>query len=215
MSEIFSLSCSRPEVFITFEGIGGAGKTTQAGLLADFLDSLEISVVATREPGGTPTGESLRELLLSGSGHLTPRAEAALFAASRAQLVDEVIRPALGRGAWVISDRFIDSSLVYQGRVEGVGVENVLAINAVATAGLMPDLTYLLLIDPDSAGRRRLKTDSVEPQDRVKRQELDKAYRELARKFPERIVEVDASRSASEVFEFIRDDLCNREPLLR
>jgi dTMP kinase len=201
-------------VFITFEGIGGAGKTTQAKRLADSLVSFGLSVVVTREPGGTTVGESLRHVLLSGSGHLTPRAETALFAASRAQLVDEVVRPALAKGAWVISDRFIDSSLVYQGVVKGVGVESVLSMNSIATDGIEPDVTFLLLIDPEAASRRRLKTDKVEPQDRAKRLQLDQAYRDLARRFPERIVEIDATRSVQDVSEFIRDQIRMREPLL-
>src|SRR5918998_6451224 len=141
-------------MFITFEGVDGSGKTTQARLLADRLRAEGRDVVDTREPGGTPLGERVRELLLAGE-HVAPWAETALFAAARAQLVDEVIRPALARGADVVCDRYIDSSLAYQGIARGLGVERVLDLNLLATGGLLPDRTVLILLPPAEAVRRR------------------------------------------------------------
>src|SRR5215470_6129905 len=115
-------------MFVSFEGVDGSGKSTQARLLAEHLDSAGRDFVLTREPGGTPLGEAIRELLLTGAA-MAPWAEAALFAAARAALVDDVIAPALDRGAWVVCDRFVDSSLAYQGLARGLGVDEVLELN--------------------------------------------------------------------------------------
>ena len=128
-------------VFISFEGLDGCGKTTQARLLADALEAEGKRVVRVREPGGTPAGERIRELLLDPAARIGPRAEAMLYAAARAQLVEDVIRPALEGGAHVVADRFIDSSLAYQGVARGLGIDEVLALNAFGTGGLWPDRT--------------------------------------------------------------------------
>ena len=182
-----------PEMFITFEGLDGSGKTTQARLLGARLEAEGIEVVLTREPGGTPLGEEIRNLVLHG-GDVAPWAEAALYAASRAQHVEQLIRPALARGATVICDRYVDSSVAYQGIARGLGLERVLELNLAAVEGLMPDRTILLEIGADDAvgahGRR------ARP-DRARGRRLprarSRAYRQLAEREPDRFVVVDGT----------------------
>src|SRR5919205_3262104 len=140
-------------MFVTFEGVDGSGKSTQAELLTDALRESGREVVATREPGGTPLGEQIREVLLRGDD-ASPWAEASLFAAARAELVERVIGPALDRGAVVVCDRYLDSSLAYQGIARGLGVDRVLELNLPAIRGQLPDRTFLLEIDPAEAAAR-------------------------------------------------------------
>jgi len=137
-------------VFVTFEGQDWSGKSTQAALLAEALRGDGREVVATREPGGTPVGESIRTLVLDGP-EMSAWAEAALFAAARAEHVAAVIRPALARGAAVVCDRYVDSSVVYQGLARGLGAERVLELNLAVTGGLLPDRTFVLNVDPATA----------------------------------------------------------------
>jgi dTMP kinase len=194
-------------MFVTFEGLDGCGKTTQAVLLADALRGDGVEVVSTREPGGTPLGEAIRDLVLHG-GHVAPWAEAALYAASRAQHVDGVIPPALERGATVVCDRYVDSSVAYQGVGRGLGLEEVLALNLAVVGGLLPDRTVLVEIDPETAAERvgssgdRIERDGIALWRRVAG-----AYRTLAERYPERYVVVDGRRSVAEVAEEIRDRL--------
>lgn len=194
-------------MFVSLEGIDGSGKSTQAQLLAERLRASGREVVLTREPGGTPLGEAIRELLLH-AGHTAPWAEAALFAASRAQHVEEVIRPALERGAVVVCDRYVDSSVAYQGGARGLGIDEVLQLNLAAVGGLLPDVTLLLLLDPAvAAARRHGEPDRIEREDATFHARIDQAYRALAERFPERIVAVDASLPAAAVTEVIDDVL--------
>lgn len=141
--------------FISLEGGEGVGKSTQQRALAEWLRLRDLEVVETREPGGSPGAESIRRLLLDGdAGRWSPPAEALLFAAARADHVARTIRPALERGAWVISDRFLDSSLAYQGGADGLGQDVIRALHAVGSGGLLPDRTLLLSLPPDEAAAR-------------------------------------------------------------
>jgi dTMP kinase len=183
-------------VFVSFEGGDGSGKTTQASLLAERLRADGEDVVLTREPGGTELGERIRELLLH-AGDVSPWAESALFAASRAQHVSEVIRPALERGATVVCDRYVDSSLAYQGIARGLGLDAVLELNLAVVGGLLPDCTFLLVLDPDESRSRVGATpDRIEREDGEFRQRVDDAYRRLAARFPGRIVTCDGALPA-------------------
>ncbi|HYX88857.1 MAG TPA: dTMP kinase [Gaiellaceae bacterium] len=194
-------------MFVTFEGLDGSGKSTQARLLADALARDGRDVVATREPGGTAVGESIRRLLLEG-GEVAPWTEAALFAAARAQLVEEVIAPALARGAHVVCDRYLDSSLAYQGIARGLGLERVLELNRHAIRGLLPDRTYLLLIDSEESERRmRRPSDRIEREEPGFRRRVAEAYLELAEAFPERITTIDGTRPSDEIGRLILDEL--------
>lgn len=193
-------------MFVTFEGLDGSGKSTQAELLEAYLVRSGRDVVRTREPGGTPLGERIRRLLLSGP-EMTAWAEAALFAAARAELAERVIRPALRRGADVVCDRYLDSSLVYQGIARGLGVERVLQLN-VAVADLLPDRTFVLVIDPaTSAARLPDEPDRIERAGDGFRAAVAEGYRRLAERFPERVRTVDGTLPVEEIAAIVRAQL--------
>ena len=183
-------------LFVTFEGIDRSGKTTQARLLTAALGDDALGV---REPGGTEVGERVREILKDPAVPLGPEGEALLFAAARAELVARVIRPALGDGRVVVSDRFLDSSLAYQGAARGLGIEEVERINAFATRGLQPDLTFLLAIDPAAAAARAGESDRFEDEGSALQERVLAAYDELAAADPRRWRRLDADRAPEEV----------------
>jgi dTMP kinase len=185
-----------PGLFVTIEGIDRSGKSTQARRLAEALGD---DAVLVREPGGTPAGERIRDLLKDPAIELDPRTEALLFAAARAELVAAVIRPALEAGRAVISDRYLDSSLAYQGHARGLGEAEIRRINDWATAGLEPDLTILLRIDPAAAAARAGEADRFEDEGLALQQRVADAYEQLAAANPARWKPIDASRDADAV----------------
>jgi dTMP kinase len=189
-----------PGRLIAFEGVEGSGKSTQLELLRRLLDGQGREVVVTREPGGTPAGERVRALLLDPRVELHPRAEALLFAAARAELVETVIRPALERGAVVLCDRYLDSSLAYQGGARGLGLGPVTDVNRFATGGLLPDLVVLLDLDPAAGLRRRGgELDRIEAQDLAFHRRVRQAFCDLAATDPGRFAVVDAAAPVPEV----------------
>jgi len=186
-------------VFVTFEGIDGSGKSTQAYLLADRLRADGLDVVLTREPGGTALGEAIRELVLHGD-HVAPWAEAALYAAARAQHVEEVVQPALDRGSVVVCDRYLDSSAVYQGVGRGLGLERVMELNLTAVGGLLPDRTILLRISPATAVERMGESlDRIEREGETFLALVHDAYDALAARYADRFVVVDAEQDPHEI----------------
>jgi dTMP kinase len=191
-------------VFVSFEGVDGSGKTTQARLLEQHLTGLGRDVVGTREPGGTELGEELRHLVLNGP-EMAPWAEAALFAAARAEHAAEVIRPALARGADVVCDRFVDSSLAYQGIARGLGLERVLELNLTVLEGLLPDRTFVVALAAEAAAARRSgEPDRIEQEGDGFQAEVGRAYEQLAERFPERVELVDGTRPAAEIAAEVR-----------
>ena len=189
--------------FISLEGGEGAGKSTQVKALAGALEERGIAVVVTREPGGSEGAEKIRELLLSGADEAwSPQAEALLFAAARADHVEKVIRPALEEGRWVLCDRFVDSSLAYQGSAGQLGIEQVRAMNAFAISECFPDRTLVLAL---TEGGARARARDNELSDRIGgrpenyHQKVDLAFRLIAAEEPDRVRIVDASGSPEEV----------------
>jgi len=205
--------------FISFEGSEGCGKSTQIRLLMDALSQSGQQVLLTREPGGTAVGERIRELLqyTPEAAAMTSEAELLLFASSRAQLVREIISPALDEGQWVIADRFLDSTTVYQGLGRGLEEEAVKAINLFAVGDVIPDLTLLLDMDAASGHERaKAASQSEGKSDRMEDQPLDffervrQGYLDLAKNESDRMVLIDASGSIEEVHAEIKSVLKNR-----
>ena len=198
-------------MFLTFEGVDWSGKSTQAALLADWLAEEGRKVLLTREPGGTPVAEAVREVVLHGHD-MTPWAEAALYAAARADHVEHAIRPALERGEDVVCDRYIDSSVAYQGIGRGLGEDHVRELNLMVTRNLLPDRTFLVLLDPEEARRRGAgRPDRIEREGEEFWSRVHEGFRSLAAAFPERIVTLDGARAPDEIAEEVREHL---RPLL-
>ena len=201
-------------IFISFEGVDGAGKTTQVNRLRDELEAMGREVVVTREPGGTPLGGAIRKLLLhgvpGGSADIAPRAEALLFAADRAQHVAEVIRPALERGAVVITDRYLDSSLAYQAGGRELTADEVRSLSMWATNGLLPARTYLLDMDPAlSHTRLDHDEDRMESAGDAFQRRTRQAFLDLAAGEPDRFRVIDASDTVENVWRAIRADIAD------
>jgi dTMP kinase len=209
-------------MFITFEGIDGCGKSTQVERLRGFLERSGRSVVVAREPGETAIGERIRKLLLDGP-EMSPRTEASLFAAARAELVDTVVRPALCRSQIVILDRYIDSSLAYQCFGRGLDFDAVLGWNRFVVGDLEPDLTILLALPAEDATlrvarpRRLFRLERVQGRpDRIERESVEfrrsveEGYRALLGRFPRRLVEIDATSSRDSIAEQVREHVMHR-----
>lgn len=195
--------------FITLEGGDGAGKTTQAELLSAWLGAHGRTVVRTREPGGTDLGVQIRQMVLHERGHVAPRAEALLYAADRAQHVETVVRPAIARGEVVLQDRYIDSSVAYQGVARGLGAEQVRSVSEWAADGLAPDLTILLDLDV-TVGRARVAAARGDTFDRLESEAaafhefVRQAFLEMAEAEPARFLVVDASNPTDAVQDAVR-----------
>lgn len=210
-SPFFNFSLFSP-MFISFEGIDGCGKTTQLQLLAERLESAGHTVCLTREPGGTSLAEAIRHYLLHTTDKLEPQAELLLFGASRAAHVSQVIRPALERGEVVLTDRFADSSVAYQGGGLKLDADFIRAMNGFATTWLQPDSTFLLDLEPSAAHARR----AGETEDRIEARGLEfqaqvrEAYLEIARLEPQRVVVLDANQPVEALHTQIIDCLEKR-----
>ncbi len=195
--------------FITFEGGDGSGKSTQLTLLVEWLVQQGRTVMTTREPGGTELGDELREIVLHRRGHVTPKAEALMYAADRAHHIATKVRPAMDRGEDVVQDRYLDSSVAYQGVGRSLGAKEVRDISLWAVDGLLPDLTILLDID-EHLGRGRLdvsrtRYDRLEAEEQEFHARVRAAYLELARAEPERFLVVEASAAIDEIAAVIRE----------
>ncbi|HUQ23150.1 MAG TPA: dTMP kinase [Gaiellaceae bacterium] len=194
-------------MFVSFEGLDGSGKTTQVERLRAHLEADGREVVTAREPGGTTLGEQLRALVLHGR-EMSPWAEALVYAAARAELVAEVIEPALERGADVLLDRYFDSSVAYQGVGRGLGLHEVLELNLLAVRGRVPDRTFVLAVDPARSLERVGGTrDRIEREDEAFHEKVAAGYEQLAALFPERLIVLDGALGADELAERIVHDL--------
>jgi len=201
-------------LFITLEGGDGVGKSTQAALLEEWLTGLGRTVVRTREPGGTAAGVEIREIVLHHRGDIAPRAEALLYAADRAHHIATLVRPALERGEVVVQDRYIDSSVAYQGAGRVLDAQQIRDLSLWAAEGLLPDLTILLDLDEDTARARldtaRTRYDRLEAERSDFHARVRAAYLELAAAEPGRFLVVDASRPVDEIAAEIRERLAGR-----
>lgn len=185
-------------VFITFEGTDGSGKTTQIQLLDSYLKRINKTTIITREPGGTEIGEKIRNLIVDINNDIADMTEALLYAASRAQLIEQVIKPSLNAQKIVLCDRFIDSSIAYQGIARKIGIEKILSINSYAIDNIMPDITFYLDIAPELGIKRKknqTKLDRIESENLVFHNQVYEGYQKIALMYPKRIYKLDATQS--------------------
>ncbi|MBM3707359.1 MAG: dTMP kinase [Actinobacteria bacterium] len=192
-------------IFITFEGIDGSGKSTQINLLNDYLLKKGYNVLLTREPGGTSLGDTIRDMLLNPANKgMSARAETMLFLASRAELVEKVIAPALKSGKVVICDRFFDSTIVYQGIARSLGVEKMLEMSLWATSGIKPHLTFLLSVNIDACESRMVLDikvpDRIENEKRDFKQKIQEGYLKIARQNKNRFIVIDGDMAINSIF---------------
>jgi dTMP kinase len=202
--------------FISLDGIDGAGKSSQITALVDWLRSGGRSVVTCRDPGATPAGDAIRAILLDRHDlHLSATAEMLLYMAARAQLVAEVIAPALGRGDWVVSDRYLLANIVYQGHAGGLDPEVIRSVGGVATGGVMPDLVLVLDVDLETAAHRLARPlDKLENRGEDYRRRLRAGYRAEAKRTADRVALIDAAGTVDEVAARIRTAVAARFPEL-
>jgi dTMP kinase len=199
--------------FVVIEGGDGAGKSTQCRLLAESLRARGLEVVPTREPGGTPTGEAIREVLLGAASHgMAARTEALLFAAARAEHADVLIRPAVARGAVVVSDRYLDSSVAYQGAARGLGEERVAELSLWATEGLLPDLTVLLDVLPAVGLRRAGDANRMEAEPEAFHERVRASFLRRAAADPGRYLVLEAGLSVEDVAGRVLSEVLERLP---
>jgi dTMP kinase len=201
-----------PPRFIVLDGMDGAGKSSQLVMLADWLRATGREVVTCRDPGSTPVGDAIRSILLDRHDlHLDPTSEMFLYMAARAQLVAEVVRPALARGAWVVSDRFLLSNVVYQGHAGGLDPATLWNVGDVATGGLVPDLVLVFDVDLETAARRMNRPlDKLESRGDAYRERLRAGYLHEAKASPDRIRVIDARGTPDEVDQLVRGILIER-----
>ncbi len=211
-------------MLITFEGIDGAGKSTQITKLIGWLESKGIETISLREPGGTDTAEKIRRILLDSSGEITPLGELLLFSASRAELVQQVIIPALESGKTVILDRFYDSTTAYQGYGRGLDLEMLRSIISISTCGIVPDVTVFLDLDPETALRRKFSEKSIpiafesDELDRMERSGLEfyrkvhQGYLEIIKQNENRFVTLDAKEPADIIHLKVKEIIRHRFP---
>lgn len=195
-------------LFITVEGTDGSGKTTQIGLIEGYLKEKGCDVVLTREPGGTNISEKIRSIILdAGNSEMGYITEMMLYASSRAQLVSEVIKPAVESGKIVVCDRFVDSSYVYQGFGRGIDLKIIADINRIALDGTIPDITFFFDISPEVALKRRIDSTGA---DRIEKEKMDfhmrvyNGYKKLVMLYPERIKPIESCRTIGEIFEDVK-----------
>ncbi|MEI8102797.1 MAG: dTMP kinase [Chlorobium sp.] len=211
-------------MLITFEGIDGAGKSTQIKKLVHFLTKEGVDVLTLREPGGTPAAEKIRTILLDTSHKVTPVGELLLFSASRAELVHNVVKPALREGKTVILDRFFDSTTAYQGYGRGIDLDLLQSVISIATCGITPDITFYLDLEPEEALKRKFAKSSIplafesKELDRMERSGIDfyrkvqQGYLEIIRQNPERFISLDALLPVGELHQQITAILSESAP---